>query len=66
MAIFGWFILLVISVCLTLAPVPYIALSALGGGVKRIEVLFLSAAFILGLWLIYHTIKMAPFTVVAN
>ncbi|ADM26691.1 hypothetical protein [Pseudoalteromonas phage H105/1] len=66
MELLGWIIWLIFSVCVTVSPFPYIAISALGGRLKKIEWLFLFAVFVVGLALTYHCIAARPFTVTVN
>lgn len=66
MAILGWVLYLAFAVLLTVSPIPFIYLSALGGGLKKAEQLYFIAIFLIGCSLIYHAVTLSPFTITLN
>lgn len=65
MEILGWIVFLMFSICVTVSPVVYISISAIGGGMGRVERLFMLALFLSGCALIYYSITIAPLSIVA-
>jgi hypothetical protein len=63
MEILGFLVFLAFSVLVTLSPIPVIALSGLGGGLKRWEAVMCLIAFFGGLFLIYLAIQNSPFSI---
>lgn len=61
MYLLGWFVFLIFSILVTLSPIPVIALSSLGGGLKRGEVILCVLAFVGGCFFIYKAVKASPF-----
>lgn len=66
MAFLGWVLYLAFAVLLTVSPIPFFYLSALGGGLKKAEQLYFIAIFLIGCSLIYHAVTLAPFTLTLN